>query len=65
MVLADLWRLRHTHMDTERKGVSGMFPAYQQQKRLLLLLKSGRWPNYVAIILVACASCQLHALWLD
>ena len=28
-----------------------MPPAHQQQKRLLLLLKRGRWPYYAAIIL--------------
>ena len=31
-----------------------MPPAHQQQKRLLLLLKRGRWPYYAAIILIAC-----------
>jgi hypothetical protein len=29
-----------------------MPPAHQQQKRLLLLLKRGRWPYYAAIILL-------------
>jgi hypothetical protein len=36
-----------------------MLPVHLQQKRLLLLLKRGRWPYYAAIILIACASSHL------
>jgi hypothetical protein len=46
------------------KGIRGMPPAHQQQKRLLLLLKRGRWPYYAAIILIACAFWLWH-LWFD
>jgi hypothetical protein len=46
------------------KGIRGMPPAHQQQKRLLLLLKRGRWPYYAAIILIACTFWLLH-LWSD
>ena len=44
---------------THQKEIPGMPPAHQQQKRLLLLLKRGRWPYYTAIFLIACASLHL------
>ena len=43
------------------KGIRGMPPAHQQQKRLLLLLKRGRWPYYAATILIACAFWLWHS----
>jgi len=43
------------------KGIRGMPPAHQRQKRLLLLLKRGWWPYYAAIILIACAFWLWHS----
>jgi hypothetical protein len=45
----------------QRSNAYVEFPAHQQQKRLLLLLKRGRWPYYAAMILIACA----FWLWFD
>ncbi len=39
-----------------------MTSAHMQQKRLLLLLKRGRWPYYAAIIMIALGFWLLH-LW--
>ena len=49
----------HLQRSNASKGIRGMPPAHQQHKRLLLLLKRGRWPYYTAIILIACASSHL------
>ena len=54
----------HLQRSNASKGILGMPPAHQQQKRLLLLLKRGRWPYYAAIILIACAFWLGH-LWFD
>ena len=54
----------HLQRSNASKGIRGMPPAHQQQKRLLLLLKRGRWPYYAAIILIACAFWLRH-LWFD
>ena len=54
----------HLQRSNASKGIPGLPPAHQQQKRLLLLLKRGRWPYYAAIILIACAFWLLH-LWFD
>jgi hypothetical protein len=54
----------HLQRSNASKGIHEMPPAHQQQKRLLLLLKRGRWPYYAAIILIACAFWLWH-LWFD